>query len=139
MARKHSKRAKFRGSRTCGWGKHSKHRGHGNQGGTGMAGGKKHKKTWMVAHDPDRIGKFGFRSLQQRGISRRDDFVNVSDIEAMAAGKKEVSFDGKVLGGGVICSPVTVKASYFTESAKAKIEKAGGKCVVLGEGAEAGK
>ncbi len=41
--RKRSKRAGFRGSRTCGWGKHSKHRGHGSQGGAGMAGGKKHK------------------------------------------------------------------------------------------------
>jgi large subunit ribosomal protein L15 len=127
--RKRSKRAGFRGSRTCGWGKHSRHRGHGSQGGAGMAGGKKHKKTWMVKYAPNRIGKFGFHSLQQRGISRRDAAVNVSDLESMAAGKKEISFDGKVLGGGSIKSPLIVKASYFTASAKAKIEKAGGKCV----------
>jgi large subunit ribosomal protein L15 len=135
-ARKKSKRSKFRGSRTCGWGKHSKHRGHGNQGGTGLAGGKKHKKTWMVAHDPKHIGKFGFRSLQQRQLRERAAAVNVSDLASMASGKKELEFDGKVLGGGSIGSPLTVKASYFTESAKAKIEKAGGKCVVIGESGE---
>lgn len=127
--RKRSKRVKFRGSRTCGWGKHSKHRGHGSQGGAGMAGGKKHKKTWMVKYAPERIGKSGFHSLQQRGIRARDAVVNVSDLEGMAGGKKEVSFDGKVLGGGAIKTALNVKASCFTAQAKAKIEKAGGKAV----------
>jgi len=130
-ARKRSKRAKFRGSRTCGWGKHSKHRGHGSQGGAGMAGGKKHKKTWMQKYAPERIGKSGFHSLQQRGISRRAAVVNVSELEGMAGGKKEIGFEGRVLGGGAIKVPLVVKASYFTPSAKAKIEKAGGKSLLL--------
>lgn len=131
MARKKSKRAKFRGSRTCGWGKHSKHRGHGSQGGTGLAGGKKHKKTWMVKYAPSRIGKFGFHSMQQRGIRKREKAVNISDLQKLAAGKKEVDvsslgFD-KVLGGGNINAALTVKAPHFTAQAKAKIEQAGGK------------
>ena len=71
--------------------------------------------------------------MNQRGISRRAIAVNVSELEGLADGKKEVEFDGKVLGGGSISQPLTVKAGYFTESAKAKIEKAGGKVVVSGE------
>lgn len=133
-ARKRAKRAKFRGTRTCGWGKHTRHRGHGSQGGTGMAGSKKHKKTWIVKYAPGHIGKRGFSSLAQRGISKQRMAVNVSDLESMAGGKKEVGFDGKILGGGSIGSPLTVKAHYFTDSAKAKIEKAGGEAVVVGEG-----
>ncbi len=132
-ARKRSKRAKFRGSRTCGWGKHTKHRGHGSQGGAGMAGGKKHKKTWMVKYAPNRMGKFGFHSLQQRGIRERGPVVNVSDLQKLAAGKKELDLSAlgisKVLGGGAIKSAITIRADYFTAQAKAKIEKAGGKAV----------
>lgn len=141
MARKKSKRSKFRGSRTCGWGKHSKHRGHGSQGGAGMAGGKKHKKTWVAKYAPGRIGKHGFHSLQQRGIRKRDAAINVSDIEKIADGKKELDLSalgiGKVLGGGAIRSAITVKASRFTAQAKAKIEKAGGK--IISEGTEEAK
>jgi large subunit ribosomal protein L15 len=131
--RKRSKKTSFRGSRTCGWGKHSKHRGHGNQGGAGLAGGKKHKKTWMVKYAPNHIGKFGFSSLQQRNLRVRELAVNVCDLESMAAGKKEVEFKGKVLGGGPIKTALTVKADYFTEAARAKIEKAGGKAVLEAE------
>jgi large subunit ribosomal protein L15 len=133
MARKRAKRAKLRGSRTCSWGRHTKHRGHGSQGGTGLAGGKKHKKTWMVKYMPDHIGKHGFSSLKQRGISKTDVAVNVSELERLAAGKKELDLTAmgidKVLGGGVIRAALTVKAEYFTDSAKAKIEAAHGKAV----------
>jgi large subunit ribosomal protein L15 len=134
--RKRSKRVKFRGSRNCGWGKHSKHRGHGNQGGAGMAGTKKHKKTWVVKFAPGHIGKLGFHSLQQRNLRVGEAAVNVSDLEKMAAGKKELEFAGKVLGSGQVGGALIVKADYFTQSAKAKIEKAGGKAILIEEKAE---
>lgn len=65
--------------------------------------------------------------------------INVRDIEALKL--KEVSLEIlkekrkarpntvglRVLGNGEIKSPVTVKAMYFTPSAKEKIEAAGGK------------
>ncbi len=65
--------------------------------------------------------------------------INVGRIDAL--GLKEVSFETlkekmtinstcvglRVLGNGEIKSAVTVKAAYFTPSAKEKIEAAGGK------------
>lgn len=65
--------------------------------------------------------------------------INVGRIDSL--GLKEVSLDAlkekltihpscvglRVLGNGEIKSAVTVKASYFTPSAKEKIEAAGGK------------
>ncbi len=65
--------------------------------------------------------------------------INVGRIEQL--GLKEVSFEAlkeagkvhpstvglRVLGNGEIKKAVTVKACYFTPSAKEKIEKAGGK------------
>ena len=43
----------------------------------------------------------------------------------------------KVLGGGEIDRPLTVKANKFSASAKAKIEKAGGKIEEIGNAAKA--
>ena len=87
----------------------------------------------MVKYMPDHIGKHGFSSLKQRGISKTDVAVNVSELERLAAGKKELDLTAmgidKVLGGGVIRAALTVKAEYFTDSAKAKIEAAHGKAV----------
>lgn len=69
--------------------------------------------------------------------------INVKDIEALKL--KEVSLEIlkenrkarpntvglRVLGNGEIKSPVTVKAMYFTPSAKEKIEAAGGKVEIV--------
>lgn len=69
--------------------------------------------------------------------------INVGRIDSLKL--KEVSFETlkekltldsdcvglRVLGNGEIKSAVTVKAMYITESAKAKIEKAGGKVEIV--------
>ncbi len=69
--------------------------------------------------------------------------INVSDIEALNL--EEVDLDVlksmkkahsssdelRVLGNGEISKAVTVKARYFTASAKEKIEKAGGKAELV--------
>ena len=69
--------------------------------------------------------------------------VNVADLEAIEGaklGSAELAAAGlirsadsklKVLGNGEIKRAVTVTAHAFSGSAKAKIEKAGGKVVVL--------
>jgi large subunit ribosomal protein L15 len=71
--------------------------------------------------------------------------VNVGDLEAFAAGAK-IDADAlaakglvkgrydriKILGSGEITKSVTVSAHAFSKSAAAKIEKAGGKALVLG-------
>ncbi len=65
--------------------------------------------------------------------------VNVADLEAMSVDTIDLAYliENKkahpscevlrVLGNGELKKAVTVKASYFTPSAKEKIEKAGGK------------
>lgn len=69
--------------------------------------------------------------------------INVGDIEKL--GLKEVDLDVlkasrkahpsadelRVLGNGELSQAVTVKARYFTASAKEKIEKAGGKAELI--------
>ena len=88
-----------------------------------------------------RLPKFGFKNPTRVEYKA----INVSDIEALAAatglqelGLAEIVSAGlagkndlvKVLGNGEIKSAVTLTANAFSESAKAKIEAAGGKAVV---------
>ena len=88
-----------------------------------------------------RVPKFGFKNPTRVEFKA----VNVADIEALAAatGLQEIGMEElvaaglvgrkdlvKVLGNGEIKSAVTLTADAFSESAKAKIEAAGGKAVV---------
>ncbi len=57
--------------------------------------------------------------------------VNVSKIERYTKEGETVVVPGKVLGGGRISKAVTVAALSFSESARRKIESAGGKCLAL--------
>ena len=76
--------------------------------------------------------------------------VNVGDLDVFAAGANvdeqalaarglvKGRFDRiKVLGGGELTKAVTVTAHAFSKSAAQKIEKAGGKVVLVGAGAAA--
>ncbi|RLI80022.1 50S ribosomal protein L18e [Archaeoglobales archaeon] len=57
--------------------------------------------------------------------------VNVSKIERYAKDNETIIVPGKVLGNGKINKKVTVAALSFSESAKRKIEDAGGKCLTI--------
>jgi large subunit ribosomal protein L18e len=57
--------------------------------------------------------------------------VNVSKIQRYVNDGETVIVPGKVLGGGKITKAVTVAALSFSESAKRKIESAGGKCLTI--------
>lgn len=69
--------------------------------------------------------------------------INVCDIEKIASDVIDLEFLKKnkrahsscevlrILGNGEITKAVTVKAQYFTKSAKEKIEKAGGKVEII--------
>lgn len=88
-----------------------------------------------------RLPKVGFNNIFRTVYAT----VKVSDLEARfedgavidaealkASGLVKKVNDGiKVLGNGEITKKFTVKAAAFTESAKAKIEAAGGKTEVL--------
>ena len=88
-----------------------------------------------------RVPKFGLKNPTRIEYKA----VNVAEIEALAAatGLQEIGMEElvaaglvgrkdlvKVLGNGEIKSAVTLTANAFSESAKAKIEAAGGKAVV---------
>jgi large subunit ribosomal protein L15 len=126
MARKDRKARKKLGIRTRGKGrKGSRKRG----GGKGMAGSKKHKYSWILKNKP---GWFGSESMKGKAKPKT---VNIGYLAEYAEkkGLKEIDADSlgfkKVLGGGKVGKALTVKASKFTEKAKTKIEKAGGKTV----------
>ncbi len=62
--------------------------------------------------------------------------INVGQIERYISKGDVIAIPGRVLGSGTIESKVTVAAHKFTNQAKEKIEKAGGKCFSLLELAE---
>ena len=126
-------------------------RGHGS--GNGKTAGKGHKGQNARSGGGVRPGFEGGQMPLQRRIPKRGfnnifaakyATVNVSALEVFKDGtvvdaellkaqgiiKKEL--DGvKILGNGDLSKNITVKAAKFTESAKEKIEKAGGKAEVM--------
>lgn len=112
-----------------GFGEKKKHRGKGSRGGKGYAGSTKHKKSYIVRFEPHHFDHRGFHSLSK--VEKK--IANVGDLEKLAAGKAELNLTelgyDKLLGSGEISAPLAVRVSQFSKSAKAKIEKAGGKIV----------
>ena len=126
-------------------------RGHGS--GKGKTAGKGHKGQKARAGRGMRPGFEGGQMPLQRRVPKRgfnnsfatryaivnlaalNKFENgaVVDTEALkAAGLVKNSYDGvKILGNGSLEKNLTVKAAAFSESAKSKIEAAGGKAEVV--------
>jgi large subunit ribosomal protein L15 len=90
-----------------------------------------------------------YRKLPHRGFNNANfrttlAVVNLGDLERLGPDVKEIDATGlakaglirsgetqvKVLGDGEISRALSVTAARFSESAKAKIEKAGGKAIV---------
>ena len=124
--------------------KERKRIGRGPASGQGKTAGKGHKGQLARAGRGMRAGFEGGQMPLQRRLPKRGfvnifgkDFsiVNVSalDIDAlMDAGLVTKVLDGvKILGNGDISKSFTVKANAFSESAKQKIEAAGGKAEVI--------
>lgn len=126
-------------------------RGHGS--GHGKTAGKGHKGQWARSGGGVRPGFEGGQTSLARRMPKRGfnnifateyTVVNVADLEArfengavidtgalIDAGLVTKVLDGvKVLGNGEGTKSFTVKAAKFSESAKAKIESAGGKAEV---------
>jgi len=131
--KKRKKSPRQMGSRTHGHG--AMKRGSGHRGGVGMAGtGKRadHKKTLMnKLYGNKYFGKQGITS--KRTAKRKLKTINIRKILEKFAGKKEIKLkEFKILGDGEIDKAIVVHAKAFTKSAKEKIEKAGGKVIVVG-------
>ena len=125
-------------------------RGHGS--GTGKTAGKGHKGQKARSGSGIRLGFEGGQMPLQRRVPKRGFFnlfkkefqvVNVSDLEkinknvvtpedlyeAKLIRKKKVNV--KILGNGDISKALEVNAHAFSQSAVEKLEKAGGKAIVL--------
>lgn len=121
-----------------GWGKTAGkgHKGQNARSGGGVKPGFEGGQTRMSM----RIPKRGFNNIFRTEYA----VVNVSDLERFnddvvvdvellkASGLVNDVKDGvKILGNGELTKKLTVKAAKFSEAAKEKIEKAGGKVEVI--------
>ena len=134
--------------------KERKRIGRGAGSGQGKTAGKGHKGQKARAGRGMRAGFEGGQMPLQRRLPKRGFnnifrkeivAVNVADLNArfedgavvdveslVKAGLVKNSFDGiKILGNGDLTKKLTVKADAFSESAKQKIEAAGGNAEVI--------
>lgn len=147
-ARKKSRKLRGR-TRTMGWGRVGQHRKSGSRGGFGAVGMHKHKWIWVLKYAPNWYGKHGFTQPASSRVNVIG--VNVGEIDeyarklllqglAVKEGDKivinvvEHGFN-KVLGGGKVTLPLKIITPSITETARRKIEEAGGE-VVLTSGEE---
>ncbi|MFT5090449.1 MAG: large subunit ribosomal protein L15 [Candidatus Latescibacterota bacterium] len=130
--------------------------GQGIGSGTGKTAGKGHKgqRARSGASRGNRRGFIGgtlayFRHMPKVGFSNHDfkvvyQTVNLADIEArglegevgleqlIAAGLvRKANQPVKILGDGELSRGLTIKAQHFSQSARAKIEKAGGQAELI--------
>ncbi len=134
--RKKSSRYHGRGMGSNGHGSRKNWKKSGHRGGIGMAGtGKRadHKKTLVLnLYGNNYFGKQGVTSRKTQRDTRQR--INVGDIEVHLGkyGKKsgngyEVKLEEyKILGSGEVKNRLFVKCLEISQSAKEKIEKAGG-------------
>ena len=128
-----------------------KGRGHGT--GNGKTAGRGHKGQKSRSGGGTRIGFEGGQMPLARRVPKRGfnnifakplTAINIADLDRFpdgaSVGKQELLDAGvlthckygvKILGNGSIAKKLTVRASAFSESAKDKIEKAGGKAEVV--------
>lgn len=128
--------------------------GRGPASGQGKTAGKGHKGQKARSGGSIRPGFEGGQMPLQRRVPKRGftnifrteyATVNVADLEArfedgadidvdaiVASGLLKKTLDGvKILGNGEITKKLNVKANAFSDTAKAKIEAAGGKAEVM--------
>ena len=76
-----------------------------------------------------------WRSIANRleGSSRNWPSVNVSKLEYNINKNGKAIIPGKLMGTGIVTKKMTVAAYSFTDSAKEKIQSAGGKCLTYNE------
>ena len=134
--------------------KKAKRLGRGIGSGRGKTAGKGHKGQWARSGGGVRPGFEGgqmplIRRLPKRGFTNnfRKEFsiINVADLAEFKAGatvnaeillgmgvlSKVEDYGLKILGDGELNIALNVEAAKFTASAKEKIEKAGGKAIVV--------
>ena len=131
----------------------NKRKGRGHATGNGKTAGRGHKGQKARSGGGTRIGFEGGQMPLARRIPKRGfnnifakplEFVNVSALDKFEDGAvvdaqalldagilSKCTYGVKILGNGELTKALTVKASAFSESAKNKIEAAGGKTEVV--------
>lgn len=128
--------------------------GHGTYSGKGLKG-QKSRSGKKKAYDAFEGGQFPnsrkyhvlrgfnnkwrvpFQPINLAALDRFDDGAAVTPESLAAAGLlKHLREPVKVLGNGEITKKLTISAHRFSETAKAKIEKAGGAAILIGPGDE---
>jgi len=139
-----NKRSKYRGSRTCGGGTHKNRRGAGNRGGRGRAGiNAHHFVKWYKEMGGPVFGKNGFSNSSQVTVTVMDvgiidqiipsllaQGIAKNDGDAIVINTADMGIN-KVLGSGKVTKKLNISAQAFSESAKIKIEKMGGKTQIV--------
>jgi len=128
-------------------------KGRGPGSGNGKTAGKGHKGQWSRSGGGVRPGFEGGQMPLQRRVPKRgfnnifattyatvnirdlnkfEDGAVVTEQAIIEAGLLKKRLDGvKILGNGELTKKLTVNVAAFSESAKAKIEQAGGKAEVI--------
>ncbi|MFA5108439.1 MAG: uL15m family ribosomal protein [Candidatus Micrarchaeia archaeon] len=136
--RKSKRNRKYFGTRSHGKGNAKNRRGSGSKGGWGRAGMHKHRFSYATTHEREWMmygGRRGFSNPTTKVVQT----INLYNIESMVdAGKLEkkgamfsFSFDGKILGCGILSHAVEVSANSASEKAIERIKAAGGKFIQL--------
>jgi large subunit ribosomal protein L15 len=139
--KKTKKSVKLRGTNSHGHGARKKWKKSGHRGGVGMAGSGKRadQKNTLITklYGNKYFGKQGITSKSTK--KDRIKQINLRDImKNLDSYKKKYEKDGilvlekyRILGEGNIDVKLDIKAAGFSKSAKEKIEKAGGKTILV--------
>lgn len=137
--KKRAKTSRTRGGKTCGYGFRQKHKGHGNKGGRGVAGSgkradQKKQKMLTLAKSKGFESYFGSKGMTSLRIAKRKEKrLNLTNIKNDFSGKDKIDLrEYKILGKGDGFK-ATINAKAASKSAIEKMEKAGGKIVLVGE------
>nr|QNO56362.1 50S ribosomal protein L15 [Methanosarcinales archaeon ANME-1 ERB7] len=133
---------RIRGTRTCGGGSHKKRRGSGSRGGVGNAGAHSHHVVRSL-----KMGIIKGMHISHQHNRHDEGTLNIGILEEMLEelireGKAEEKADGiyldvselgieKILGKGKVTKKLMLTANAVTETAKGKIESAGGTVSII--------
>jgi len=131
VIRHEKKNRKYHGTRSWGAGNIKNRRGAGDKGGVGR-GGRKHKFTYLVVYERERLHKKGFKPWKKRELKE----IDLEELNKLAIKSSEqkptIELRGyKVLGDGNIEKSVVVKADAFSKRAIEKIKSVGGEALLL--------
>ncbi|MCS7142272.1 MAG: 50S ribosomal protein L15 [Aigarchaeota archaeon] len=135
---------RLRGSRTHGWGQIGQHRKHGAKGGRGLAGGHKHKWTWVIKYAPDHFGEKGFHPP----TSKEKRAMTINELDALArklSRSKEARYEGdhllvdlselgvdKLVDSGTVNRKLKVIVDEWSKGAEEKLSRLG--CILVKPG-----